>query len=57
MRIEKLAKEWALLLLPDYIKKLEEDTKNTKDVLTKNILERRLKEVKRDYERIKNYNI
>lgn len=57
MRIEKLAKEWALLLLPDYIKKLEKDTKNTKDVLIKNILEKRLKEVKNDYERIKNYDI
>ena len=57
MRIEKLTKEQALLLLPDYIKKLEEDTKNTKDVLTKNILEKRLKEVKNDYERIKNYDI
>ena len=57
MRVEKLAKEQALLLLPDYIKKLEEDTKNTKDVLTKNILEQRLKEVKNDYERIKNYDI
>lgn len=57
MKVEKLAKEWALLLLPDYIKKLEEDTKNTKDLLTKNILEQRLKEVKNDYERIKNYDI
>lgn len=57
MRVEKLAKEWALLLLTDYIKKLEEDTKNTKDILTKNILERRLKEVKKDYERIKDYDI
>lgn len=57
MRIEKLAKEWALLLLPDYIEKLEKDTKNTKDLLTKNILEQRLKEVKADYEKIKNYDI
>ena len=57
MRVEKLAKERALLLLPDYIKKLEKDTKNTKDVLTKNILEWRLKEVKKDYERIKDYDI
>lgn len=57
MRVEKLAKKWALLLLPDYIKKLEEDIKNTENLLVKKILKQRLEEMKNDYERIKNYDI
>lgn len=57
MRIEKLTKEQALLLLPDYIKKLEEDIKNTENLLVKKILKQRLEEMKNDYEKIKNYDI
>lgn len=53
MRIEKLTKEQALLLLPDYIKKLEEDIKNTENLLVKKILKQRLEEMKNNYEKIK----
>lgn len=53
MKIEKLNKESALILLPDYIKKLEEDIKNTENLLVKKILKQRLEEMKNNYEKIK----
>lgn len=48
-RRDEIAYFWAYKLLPDYIRDLEESTNNQKDYLIKNLLNKRLEEVKEDF--------
>lgn len=50
------AYHWATTLLPDYIKTLEEDVKNSKDPLIKPALESALRDAKTDLKEIKEVN-
>lgn len=53
---DRKAYHWATTLLPDYIKKFEEDVKNSKDPLIKSALEQALRDAKTDLKEIKEAN-
>lgn len=52
-RRDEIAYFWAYKLLPDYIRDLEESANEQEDYLIKDLLNKRLEEVKKDYEIIR----